>query len=610
MKNKLDKFLTQASKDLKKNKYMIGGIVGGIFGAQAAGKGERSARDAMSEILGNLQNVKVPTVEEQRIQLEMLKEAGIFTPEQIAEIQQDPARIAQIVEDPALKDIQLQVMEQMARRGQMGLAPEDRAALNTIRAQTAQQEKGSREAILQNMAARGAGGSGQELAAQLAASQGAAQTASQQGDAIASQASRNALEAIAQRANIAGQARSADFNTQAQNVQARNAVENFNTQLKANTMKENVGARNLAQQQNLGSRQRVMDENVGLKNQQEMYNKALIQQNFQNQMAKTGAVNTALGDKAQMNMQQGYNRAAMYGQMGGAWDKGAQDIAKMVAMGGSDERIKKDIHSGNKKLENFLSDIKKIVKKHGHFEGGEIDPSALEAFTSDSSNYNQVASSNNADTSNYGDLQQTGESTPIGTNKDTGMQGINTDSSAAQASSSSNERNPIPNMASSSFTNYSQTIPNAELGAYQSVKSVNPFMMAEGGYVPGDAEMSGDHIKNDVVPAALSPGEIVIPRSAVHSGRKGIDKFLDNIEAKSYKYKNPEKPFRGDGKYVSPMAQDLEKTELGKDMVINTPDGKVVDYGKGFGTLLASQALLKEKIDEIEKRIGKKNGKK
>ena len=139
MKNKLDKFLTQASKDLKKNKYMIGGIVGGIFGAQAAGKGERSARDAMSEILGNLQNVKVPTVEEQRIQLEMLKEAGIFTPEQIAEIQQDPARIAQIVEDPALKDIQLQVMEQMARRGQMGLAPEDRAALNTIRAQTAQQ---------------------------------------------------------------------------------------------------------------------------------------------------------------------------------------------------------------------------------------------------------------------------------------------------------------------------------------------------------------------------------------------------------------------------------------------------------------------------------------
>jgi hypothetical protein len=37
--------------------------------------------------------------------------------------------------------------------------------------------------------------------------------------------------------------------------------------------------------------------------------------------------------------------------------------------------------------------------------------------------------------------------------------------------------------------------------------------MQEGGVVPGKAEVSGDSLKNDTVPAILSPGEIVIPRS-------------------------------------------------------------------------------------------------
>jgi hypothetical protein len=34
-----------------------------------------------------------------------------------------------------------------------------------------------------------------------------------------------------------------------------------------------------------------------------------------------------------------------------------------------------------------------------------------------------------------------------------------------------------------------------------------------GGTVPGQAPVAGDSAKNDVVPAMLSPGEIVVPRS-------------------------------------------------------------------------------------------------
>jgi hypothetical protein len=43
------------------------------------------------------------------------------------------------------------------------------------------------------------------------------------------------------------------------------------------------------------------------------------------------------------------------------------------------------------------------------------------------------------------------------------------------------------------------------------------FGMNQGSMVPGKAETMGDNLKNDKVPAMLSPGEIVVPRSVVNS---------------------------------------------------------------------------------------------
>jgi hypothetical protein len=60
-------------------------------------------------------------------------------------------------------------------------------------------------------------------------------------------------------------------------------------------------------------------------------------------------------------------------------------------------------------------------------------------------------------------------------------------------------------------------------GAYFS----QPEKMYDGGVVPGKAKVPGDHPANDTVPAMLSPGEVVIPRSMVedHNG-KAIDSLL------------------------------------------------------------------------------------
>lgn len=88
----------------------------------------------------------------------------------------------------------------------------------------------------------------------------------------------------------------------------------------------------------------------------------------------------------------------------------------------------------------------------------------------------------------------------------------------------------------------------------------------------------------------------------IKPGGDKIDDFLSKIEPYEYKYKEPEK--FGEGRSISPMAQDLEESELGNDMVMDTPEGKMVDYGKGLGTIVAALAHLDSKIEELKK--GKK----
>ncbi len=77
---------------------------------------------------------------------------------------------------------------------------------------------------------------------------------------------------------------------------------------------------------------------------------------------------------------------------------------------------------------------------------------------------------------------------------------------------------------------------------------------------------------------------------------KEIDGFLDSLYAHQYNYKNAK---HGKGKQVGVMAQDLEKTQLGKQMVEDTAKGKRVNFGKGLGLVVASQARLNERLNAI-----------
>ena len=80
--------------------------------------------------------------------------------------------------------------------------------------------------------------------------------------------------------------------------------------------------------------------------------------------------------------------------------------------------------------------------------------------------------------------------------------------------------------------------------------------------------------------------------------------FLSKLKPAAYDYKDSVKnsPLASDKPQIGVMAQDLEKSELGKESVIDTEAGKAVDYDDLQPKMLAALAQLKVDIDELKKK--------
>lgn len=94
---------------------------------------------------------------------------------------------------------------------------------------------------------------------------------------------------------------------------------------------------------------------------------------------------------------------------------------------------------------------------------------------------------------------------------------------------------------------------------------------AGGGIVPGKADVHGDSVLNDKVPALLSPEEVVVPKTVVQKGGKAAAEFVEQVKKQNISI--------GD----------------------NNPQPAA-----GFGAILAAQAHLDKRMQELEKKYGKK----
>lgn len=131
-----------------------------------------------------------------------------------------------------------------------------------------------------------------------------------------------------------------------------------------------------------------------------------------------------------------------------------------------------------------------------------------------------------------------------------------------------------------------QTGMNAATQAAHAAKQKNYQGWATGaaGALPGLVAMSDETTKTDI-----------------KSADKNLGKFLSKLSASDYEYKDKK---HGQGRFVSPMAQELEKSEIGKSMVVETPGGKMVDYGRAAGTYLSAAAMLHKRLNKLEKSLG------
>jgi hypothetical protein len=226
---------------------LLGGIVGNMASAGDRSRAASAAQAAFDEINA----LGAPPDLSKKIILEHFKKAGVYTPKLEQEINAGFSKLEQVQEDPNLKDTQMGALRMLKDRAAGGMSAQDRADLNKIRQQVGTDTQGKLEAIRQQMAARGQGGSAEESA---------------MGDRLAAQAQQAALQSAMQSGQLGGNIRTQDFDVARAKAEAADRFKLFDVQNAQARQQRNVDYENKGQLYNLSESQRLSDANIGMEN--------------------------------------------------------------------------------------------------------------------------------------------------------------------------------------------------------------------------------------------------------------------------------------------------------------------------------------------------------
>lgn len=298
-------------------------FVGGAFD-----QNDEEAKRIYKNILDQYQGVGTPDLTFEEYRPEDLQSMGEYSPEM--------AQYQQLQEDPRLLGQQEAYLKQLKAMSEQGFSPEDAAVFDQAQKQSAQQARGSREATMANMNARGVGGSGMELLSKEIANQQAAERSrSSMMEQAAAAARQKALYSQAYGGEL-GDQRSQNLQTESAN---KNIINRFN--------ELNTGNRNEAAQMNLAQRQAIANANAGQRNTAQQYNQQgrsnAKQQMYQNQLSKLAGVTGAQQQQAQSALAQSEANAATRG----AGEALAGKLAMSAISAPSISRPKKKVTAGN-----------------------------------------------------------------------------------------------------------------------------------------------------------------------------------------------------------------------------------------------------------------------
>jgi len=214
-----------------------------------------------------------------------------------------PSAMEGISTDPRLREAQLNALSSMEGIAEDGMNAQDKANMSRMISQVNQQDRGRREAIDQQMARRGMGGSGMDLLSKLQSSQSATDRSAQQGLDIQGMAQARALEAMMQSGQLGGAIRGQDFGEQSSIAQAQDNVDRFNTGQRQSANQTNAGFIQGTNQFNSTQDVGVQGQNVG-NNMAWSQNQANTENSIAqgNQGLTQGVMNTGADAKNQTQM--------------------------------------------------------------------------------------------------------------------------------------------------------------------------------------------------------------------------------------------------------------------------------------------------------------------
>lgn len=277
---------------------LVGGVAGGVLDQYARAKAEGREQEALDILRRNkaeLSKIQIPEVQEMLYQAAPEEFVGPIKAANIGQMERmGPSAMDLIQTDPIYAEAMQNTLgsyQDIIEGGGMT----DMERLNYERAlqQAERQSSAEQAGIAQAMARRGLGGSGQELAQRLAASQESIDRAAAAGREQQAIAQQRALQAIAARGGAASQFRGQEFDEQARKAAAADIIAQFNANMANQALLRQAELNQRAAEQSASMEQGVRARNAANQTEASRFNAEVPMQRFNAQMNKNIASRAA-----------------------------------------------------------------------------------------------------------------------------------------------------------------------------------------------------------------------------------------------------------------------------------------------------------------------------
>jgi hypothetical protein len=270
----------------------------------------------MKQRLSELEKAGMPPETALPLILQEFKQQGVITPDLEQQINIEASKVGQIQEDPKLRQAAMQGLQLLQERSDRGFGAEEEAAFAEARQGTAKEAQGRLQSIIQQAQARGMGGSGAELAAQLSTAQAGDESLANQGLQIAAERAKAQREALTRAFAGATQMRGQDFDIARTKAQAEDELSRFRVSTEADRQSRNVAAQRRAEELNLAEKQRMTDLNVRQANEEQARQNAARQSDWLAKMKLAEAKGGIYREQAGQRIEEGSAAAKGWTDMG------------------------------------------------------------------------------------------------------------------------------------------------------------------------------------------------------------------------------------------------------------------------------------------------------